>query len=597
MRRGILVWLCLSGVPVAALAQPAVTLDVIVDDARAPKPLAAADFVVTQSGAPLPIKAARLVQPTDSAVALPAIASDADELNAASRADRLVGIYIDEFHLKDDAAWAASRAAVAAFLRTSLGQRDLVLVLKPLDSIVSMRMTSDREAAAQIVEKASPRQGDYVARTTFERDFFAGDPARLDVARNQIALSAISALNAHLGQFPAGRKTLIVVSNGVDRPGPSRRDGNMTAPDAISRAANMAHVAIYALRPSPAAPTLADDSARTDTNPDVLTALAEQTTGVTATGERAISAGLQQVLRDASRYYVLDLDTANPLGGRFQAVSVALKTSAAPVRARAGFGRMVREPLSDKPSAPPPGLAVPRHTTALIRTWFGQAATDTGGTRLTFVWEPAPRIPGGRGVVVTPARVAMSVTLMDGTPVFEGATGPSGRGAMLMSGARPELAFTAKPGSVLVQMDVLDPAGRVLDHDVRDLVVTAFTRPIAFGSAAIFRGRSQRDLEAIVNTPDTVAPVAAREFSRAEQLVVRIPLTTHGDTPQVSARLQSRFGSPVRDLHATVLSEQGGTVQIALPLASLASGAYSLVLTARNSLGTAVESVDFGVTP
>jgi len=577
------------------LPQPPVTLDVIVDDARSSRPLAPGDFVVTGSGAPLSVRAAHLVQPGTTGTALPAIGSNDDEQDAASRADRLVGIYIDEFHLRDDIAWATTRDAVASFLRASLGPRDLVLVVKPLDSLMSLRMSADREAAARVVETAAPRQNDYVPRTSFEREFFAGDPARLDIARNQIALSAIGALSAHLGQFPAGRKTLIVVSNGVERPVVSRRDAVVTAPDAIGRAANMAHVAIYTLRPSPAQPST-DDSARPDRS-DVLARLAEQTTGLAVSGARDIPEGLQQAFRDASRYYVLDLDTPSPVGGRFQPVTVALRASAAPLRARAGFGRLIREPLIERPTPPPPGLAVPRHTSTLIRTWFGQAATDSDATRLTFVWEPAPRVPGGRGVVVAPARISMTVTLMDGTPVFEGQTGPSGRGAMLVSTARPELSFSARPGTLLVQMDVLDPAGRVLDHDVRDVTVTAFTRPIGFGSAAVFRGRSRRDVEAILNTPDTVAPVAAREFSRAEQLVVRIPLLAHGDAAAVSARLQSRFGSPVRDLPATVLGEEGQIVQVALPLASLASGAYSLVLTARNSLGSAVESVDFSVTP
>ena len=93
-----------------AHAQPAVTLDVIVDDARAARPLVAGDFVVTGAGAALPVRAARLVQPAGTGAALPAIASESDELAAASVADRLIGIYIDEFHLRDDAAWASTRA-------------------------------------------------------------------------------------------------------------------------------------------------------------------------------------------------------------------------------------------------------------------------------------------------------------------------------------------------------------------------------------------------------------------------------------------------------------------------------------------------------
>jgi len=240
---------------------------------------------------------------------------------------------------------------------------------------------------------------------------------------------------------------------------------------------------------------------------------------------------------------------------------------------------------------------VPRHSSPLIRTWFGQSASDTDATAVAFVWEPAPAVPIGRGAVITPTRVTMNVTTMDGAPVFEGATGPSGRGGSLAPGERPQLTFKALPGTLLVQMDVLDLAGRVLDHDVRDLTVAAFPNAVGFGTAAVFRSRSLRDVRAILDNTAVVAPVAAREFSRAEHLVVRIPLVHRGGEPDVTARLQSRFGAAVRDLTAMHVAALGTTLQVDVPLAPLASGHYSLVFTARNSLGSAVESVDFAVTP
>ena len=199
--------------------------------------------------------------------------------------------------------------------------------------------------------------------------------------------------------------------------------------------------------------------------------------------------------------------------------------------------------------------------------------------------------------MITPARVTMNVTTMDGVPVFDGTTGPSGRGASLAPGERPQLTFSARPGTLLVQMDVLDLVGRVLDHDVRDLTVAAFPNTVGFGTAAVFRSRSLRDVRAILGNTAAVAPVAAREFSRAEHLVVRIPLVHQGGEPEVTVRLQSRFGAAVRELTATRMAASGTTIQVDVPLASLASGRYSIVFTARNSLGSAVESVDFGVTP
>lgn len=581
--------------PLYAQAPSPVTLDVVVDGAAAARPLTPSDFVVTDTERPIAVRAVRLVEPTAQVDPLPAIASADDEETAAAQADRLVGIYIDEYHLEDDAAWASLRVSLASWLRTALGPRDMVIIVRPLDSLVSLRLTTDRESAARSVEEAMPRQGDYVPRSDFERNFFAGAPSRVDAARNQISLSAIRALASHLGQFPAGRKTLLVASNGLTGPSVSRRAS--TLPESILLTANMTHVAIYAFIPTPtvdvagtAAVTSPDVSAR-----DVLRELADQTTGFVAERPPDMESGLRRALQDASRYYELVLESDAKPDGRLQPAYVTLRTPSTRVRARAGFGRSMRVSYP-APQSKPAGFGLARHTSTLIRTWFGQVSTDAGLTRVAFVWEPAPRVPGARGVMVVPAKVAMRVARQDGTPVFEGTSGPSGRGALLVGGARPELVFQAAPGTLLVQMDVLDAAGRVLDQDVRDLTVATLERPIGFGTAAIFRGRSQRDVEAILSDP-SVAPVAAREFSRAERLVVRVPLVGSGAVPELTARLHSRFGSPVRDLSATVLAGSSRIVQVELPLASLASGAYAVVFTARDSQGAVVESVDFIVTP
>ena len=603
MRFGVPVWLCLSGAALCAQTTPPppVTLDVVVDDSgQSRTPLSATDFIVTDAGEPLLVQSARLVLSPSNPVPLPPIASDAEEKSAAATADRLIGVYVDEYHLYDDPAFVSVRAAVATFLRSSLGPRDLVVVVKPLDSLMSLRLTADRDAAARIVESASARQGDYTPRSTFERDFFAGAPARLDATRNQIALSAVSALAAHLGQFSAGRKTLLIVSNGIFGAGPPRRDGRLPALDSIARAANLAHVAVYAFRPSPAPvqPMAGDDATRDSSPADALIGLAAQTTGLVVNGDAGVSAGLQHALRDASRYYLLSLAPSTRASvGRFEPVSVAVRASGSLVRARAGYGLAAAvDILSPRAFSLPEGLKVPRHSSPLIRTWFGQSGEgDT--TAVAFVWEPAPRVPSGRAAVITPARVTMKVTTMDGAAVFDGTTGPSGRGASLGARDRPQLSFNASPGRLLVQMDVLDLAGRVLDHDVRDLTVVALPRTVAFGTAAVFRSRSQLEVRAIMADTAAVAPVAAREFSRAEHLVVRIPVVHQGGEPEVTVRLQSRFGTRVQELTPTRLTAPGSTIQVDLSLAPLASGRYSLVFTARNNLGTAVESLEFGVTP
>jgi hypothetical protein len=241
---------------------------------------------------------------------------------------------------------------------------------------------------------------------------------------------------------------------------------------------------------------------------------------------------------------------------------------------------------------------IPRRTTTLIRPWFGQSASADGRTRVEFVWEAAPRVPGERVVAAAPANVSMKVMKMDGTPVFEGASGPAGREAVVVSAGASQLTFDAAPGVLLVQMDVLDAAGRRLDHDVRDLVVGGFPGPLTFGTPAVYRARTAVELRAIISGGPDVAPVSSRQFSRAEHLVVRIPVSARtGGSAAVTVRLLSRFGVLLRELPTTTLGANNDVVQADLSLAALASGGYAIEFAAHSSGGSALDRVEFSVTP
>jgi VWFA-related protein len=602
MRSSVAVVFLLAASALHAQQSPElVRLDVVVESRRSAKPLTAADFTVSEAGQSVVVESARLIQPSTETAPLPDIASDEDEKAVAASANRLVGIYLDEYHLGNDAGLSAARAAVAAFVRAELGPRDLVVVLKPLDSLLSIRLTGDRERAAQIVDGAVGRQGDYTPRSTFEQNFIAGAPAHVESARNQIALAAVSALASHLGRFGAGRATLIVVSNGIAGRAQSRGDQAQPGLEGIVRAANRARVAIYAIRPSTLAAAQAQDDAagRSAAPGDLLAALAEQTTGFVVDGTDGWVSGLQRVLRDASRYYVLTLAPAERAAdGRFRSVSVAVREPAGAVRARAGYAVRGEDAAAvPRVSSLPAGLKIPRHTSPLIRTWFGQAAAGDDRTGVQFVWEPAPRIPGERGPAVTPARVSIAVTTMDLAPVFSGVTMPSGRGSVVVSVERPQLQFDAAPGTFLVQMDVLDAAGRVIDHDVRDLVVAAFRGPLKFGSAAVYRARTARELREILDGDAATAPVASRQFSRSEQLVVRVPVISRDGEPTVTVRLQSRFGAAMRDLPVTRVGTMKDAVQVELPLAALASGGYMIEFAAHSATSAVTDRLEFVVTP
>src|SRR5207248_10377617 len=139
----------------------------------------------------------------------------------------------------------------------------------------------------------------------------------------------------------------------------------------------------------------------------------------------------------------------------------------------------------------------PRRTSPLIRAWFGQARGEGNATRVSFVWEPAPLVPVGRGAAARPARVSLSVSRQDGTPVFDGIVLPSGAGGAIAGSDRSEASFELPPGRLLVQMKIEDAAARVIDTDVRDLVVGAFSDPVTIGTAQVFRARSAREYREI----------------------------------------------------------------------------------------------------
>ena len=65
-------------------------------------------------------------------------------------------------------------------------------------------------------------------------------------------------------------------------------------------------------------------------------------------------------------------------------------------------------------------------------------------------------------------------------------------------------------------------AAQPIDTDVRDLSVRDLSGSVVLGTAAFMRARTALDYRALENDPDA-APVASREFSRTERLMIRVP--------------------------------------------------------------------------
>ena len=65
----------------------------------------------------------------------------------------------------------------------------------------------------------------------------------------------------------------------------------------------------------------------------------------------------------------------------------------------------------------------------------------------------------------------------------------------------------------------------------------------------------------------------------------------------VTARLLSRFSRPMGDLVVTRSGTLEDVAQVDVPLAALAAGGYAIEFNARNPLGSALDRLEFIVTP
>ena len=606
--------------PQSAPPADLVRIDVIATDARgrAVENLKAADFDLREDGVVQSIDDVRFVKvsvPGASAAGpAPAVASAADErASAAGENTRLIGIYLDEYYVSPSSTTRV-RDALRRFVDQDLGPSDLVTIMRPLDSLLTIRLTRDREFLHREIDAFEGRRGDYTPRSEFERNYMVNEHGRADIQRTQATWSTLNALALHLANLVQGRKTMLLVSEQADPL--LRRRGLEALPtsSSVMRTVNRSNVSIYVLDPrdasvratSAAGAAGAAVTAVTDDGPNLLRVLTDDTDGALFTFSAgaapvdSVDRGLQRMVADASAYYLLTYHSIRNGDGLFHAVDVKVHTRGVQLRARKGYwaptpdeiqrANMLAHANDPRPSVP---LAPAHHISPLIRAWFGVARGANGKTRVTFVWEPTGAVPGDRRVR-TPWRIAFTALGVDGATVFDGMVRPTGAAPVEAADARA--VFDVTPGRVRLQMSIEDSSEQPIDSDVRDLVVGDLGAPVAVGTPAVFRARTARDVRALDADPGAV-PVAAREFSRAERLVIRVPAYAPGSVkPTVSARLMSAAGRAMRQLTVDAAATPDGPHHIDLPLAGLASGEYSIEIAATSPAGEAKDTLRFRVT-
>ena len=533
----------------AAGTEGPVTLDVVVTDAKS-RPvgdLKANDLELTVAGEGQAI----------DAVARP------------SAGARVIGILLDEFHVRAGEATLRARAALTTLVDHILRDGDLVALVKPLDPLHAITFTGDRALVRQVLASFEGHAGDYTPRTEFERNFMSRDPRTAEITRAQVVSAALQALARRLGEQQQGRKSLILVTEGF----------KPAQPRAIIYAANRNGVALYPFDPHP------DPS---DDEP-MLRSLADQTGGLASINDKDLAPAIALAAGDLDHYFLLSFTPSGPADGRFRQVQVRLTRAGLQARLRSGYW------------APDAALAAsaaraesrktlpfrPSHSSPYIRPWIGMTRGPGGLTSVTVTWEPGASPPRNQRV----GSILVKAIANDGTLLLEHRVG---------AGDVDRATFDAPPGYVALEMAIETSGGNALDTDYRGISVPNLhvTRP-TFATPQIFRTRTARAFGDLSRQIDAV-PVASRTFSRTERLLIRAPAYGPGDAPLViTAQLLNRRGVPMRQLDVVPAPLPAGTVQFDLPLASLAPDEYRIELTASNATGPkdeAKETVAFRVT-
>jgi VWFA-related protein len=650
-----------------------VRVDVIVTDKNGNQvaDLQQADFEVSEDGKPQAIETFKLVR-LDGGMSSAAneppreIRTDYDEESEAAREDvRLFAIFLDDYHVRRGASMSV-RNPLTRFVEAQLGPSDMVGVMYPLESTSSVRMTRNHSAVVRGLQQFQGRKYDYTPRNQFEERYAYYPTEIVERIRNQVSLSALKALIVHMGSLKEGRKALIVVSEGYSNAlPPQMRNPNAQFPGAgnpnafnpgagandpnedryrffssvdlqsdlreVYDTANRNNVSIYAVDPrglpgfefdiDERVGSLQVDSQYLNATMNTLRELAENTDGRAIVNRNDLDVGMKQITRDSSAYYLIGYNSSqSPADGKFHEIKVRVKRPGIQVRARKGYWALTAAETARATAPPKPGppkavedalAAVNRPARAsVVRTWIGTARGENGKTRVTFVWEPAPKTPGdtaaSRGG--EPSRVSLMAVGPDGSPYFRGrvpeivlAAASPGAAASAATAATTaprgssRVVFDVPPGKMQLRVSVEGTGSQVIDSDVREITVPDLSSAqTVFGTPKVFRARTAREYQQLKTDPDAV-PLAAREFSRMDRLLIRVPAYgPGGSTPALSVHMLNRAGQPMSELTATP-AITAGEQQIDLPIAGLAPGEYVVEISASGEGGDAKELLGFRV--
>ncbi|MEO5896701.1 MAG: VWA domain-containing protein [Vicinamibacterales bacterium] len=636
-----------------------VRVDVIVSDSKGNPvmDLTPEEFTVAEDGKPQKVETFTVVKidPLEQYEAPNngEIRTANDEEREAARPEvRLFVIFLDDYHVKRGNDMAVKRPLIE-FIQNQLAPLDMVAIMYPLTPVNDISFTRSRARLVSAIENFEGRKFNYQPRNQFEEQYAYYPSATVERIRNQVSMSAIKAAAIRLGGLREGRKSIIYVSEGfttalppqlqdpnAQNPGmnnPNRRNPNaqnddrynmQTQADMFSDmrdvfdAVNRQNTSIYAVDPRGLAPFeydinqgigLTADANDLRASIDTLHVLANSTDGRAIVNRNDLAAGMKQIMRDSSAYYLLGYTSSRaPTDGKFHEIKVNVKRRGVDVRARKGYWALSKDDVA-RATAPPKPEAPPAVSKALMslaepsggrpaRFWIGTTRGENGLSRVTFTWEPI-EIPANDTRTEPAARIALTAVSHEGRPLFRGripeeGTPPAAPAAAATAAGSAahggSVTFEVPPGQLQMRITVEGQKGQVVDSVTRELTVPDYTRvQVTLGTPKLFRARTVRDLQAIRASASAV-PVVDREFSRSERLLVRVDAFAPGGlVPEVTAKLMNRSGAAMSDL--ALQPGVGGSFEAELPLSALAAGDYLIEFTAKAPSGTTQDTIAFRV--
>jgi VWFA-related protein len=640
-----------------------VSVDVIVTDKKTGEvvlDMKTEDFEVREDKKPQKVDTFEIVKIDElasNAITPKAILSMYDEESEAKQPNvRLFILLLDDYHVRrgND---MASRKPLIDFVQNQLAPQDMVAVMYPMTPISGLTFTRNRDSLIQSITHFQGRKGIYEPQNEFEEKYAYYPVQTVENIRNDVTMGALKGAAIKLGGMREGRKSIIFVSEGLTSTVPAQINDPVAAMPGVNNpnrgatgvdqtnnpraesqkffdsadltnriketfdTVNRNNCSIYAVDPRGLAVFeydinqgvgLQTDRVNLNQSIDSLRVLAENTDGRAIVNRNDLAAGMKQIMRDASGYYLLGYtSTSAPTDGKFHTIDVRVKRPGVEVRSRKGYWAYTTEDVARATAPPKPGpapeishalnaIAEPASAGRAARFWTGLDQAG-GQSRVTFVWEPLTGGQEARANDVA-ARVMLTVTAPDGRPVFRGPVGEK-PAADAPASAAPDappaapgasVSFNAVPGPIELRIVVENARGQVIDSTTQSLTVPDFAKTqVSFATPRVFRARTAREMLLVRNNLDAT-PTATREFSRGERLLIRFDAyAAGGGRPEITAKLLNRTGSSIADV--PVQAAEGKPFQIDFPLASLAPGEYLIQIDAKAEAGTARQVLAFKV--